>query len=368
MEGNRKMKQFIIKSIAIAFLFSIVGCNEETTTTYINLVDTQNQILLKEDSLPPIEYFTLEKVEVPTFGNMFFVCEDSILITVNSQRPKPYIISFHNLNTKEFIAGYIKKGSGPGEMIGVNAELKNKELCIEDLQQNCITRINIDSVLEKKMAYNLSITSIKDGYTGVSFYYNNTDTITLINTWFINGFGAKNIPEFIQIDAKTGKPLKKYKQNEDNFPYNVCLRSVFFDEKSNQYIVPWSKFPVISIYDRNLCLKKQYIGPDNVEINLKQDEWGNIKETGGNTYYYQAPTQENNKILLVNQLCKNLISDDLEAMSEIWIFDVNNGIERRLKCAHEHGQLYSLSYSEKTNTIYVMDYDEGCLFKCVINN
>lgn len=364
-----QMKRLFLKNILFFCTLCIIGCKEDNKN-YINFVDPQNQIILTEENLPPIEYFTLEKVDISDIiGKKFFVYADSILIVINPKHPQPYMVSFYNLQTKEFIAGYIKKGIGPGEMISIYPELKDNNLHLNDYNQNSITRINIDSVLEQRMLYSPQITFIQDGYTGVSFIYNNQDTITLINTWFINGFGASNIPEFVQIDARTGKPLDKYKTNKSNYPFNICLRSVFFDKQNNKYIVPWLKFPIISIYDSLFRIEKQYIGPESVDIDLTSDEWNNIKEANVNTFYYQAPTQMGGKILLVNCRCKKKKYDDYKknlSASEIWVFDTDKGIERRLKCLDSHGELCCLSYCVATNNIYVMDYDTGELYKCVL--
>ncbi len=60
-------------------------------------------------------------------------------------------------------------------MVSAYPELKNNDLYIGDYQKNGITRINIDSALERRMLYSPQITYIQDGYTGVSFIYNNID-------------------------------------------------------------------------------------------------------------------------------------------------------------------------------------------------
>ena len=362
------MKRLYLKIVSLFLVFLIVGCKDDNKS-YINIIEPKDQVILTEENLPPVEYFSLEKIDVADIiGERFFVYADSILISINTKRPDPYIVSFYNFLTREFLSGYIKRGNGPGEMINASIQLKNNDLYIEDCSKICITRINIDSVIEKKMLYSPEITYIQDGYTGVSAIYNNQDTITLINTWFINGFGARDIPEFVQIDAKTGNPLKKYKRNNSVYPYNACLRSLFFDSQSNKYIVPWVKFPVIGIYDNKFRLEKQYIGPEIIDIDLvADDKYGNIHEATNNTFYYRSPSQVDGKILLVNYRCKNKTYDEYKKNKpEIWIFDVSNGIERRLKCIHNHGELYCLSYCSATNNIYMMDFNDGELYKCVL--
>ena len=362
------MKRLYLKNVSLFLFLIVAACNKEDNKNYINFVDPKDQVILTEENLPPVEYFSLERIDVSDIiGERFFVYADSILISINKKNPEPYIISFYNLLTKEFVAGYIKKGNGPGEMISASPNLVDKNLYIEDYNKNCITIINIDSVLEKKALYYPKITYIQDGYSGTSSIFNNQDTITLVNTWFINGFGARDIPEFVQIDAITGEPLKKYKKNNSNYPFNVCLRSLFFDSQNNRYIVPWMKFPVISIYNRDFQLEKQYIGPENVDIDLYSDEYENLHEAGANTFYYTSSSQVDDKILLVNYRCRKKVYDEYKKIKpEIWVFDVKTGVERRLKCVHDHGELYCLSYYGATNNIYVMDYDDGELYKCVL--
>lgn len=376
-----KIETFIIALFVLLFATS---CKQTNKTPYPT---TDNVVLLTDENMPAVEYFTLEKIDLPEkyADDSYYVYNDSVVIIVDSEHPDPFIVTLFNLNTKEEIAGYFKKGNGPNEMISVMAKRHRNYLHLIDLGTHAASRLNIDSALTKGFDYKPVIIDLECPLID-DFVYSGQDTIIMVNQMYINdGYGVSNLPEFIKYDAKTGDLLNDYKRNEVNMPANMIQRSIV--NLGNKYAVLWGTLPIITIYDQNLNLVKlyrdsKYKDPDI----LVYDEGLPMLAVDGFSLFFSLNCQTDNYFFAQNirhQMTgtefgrkggiKWLSSEDARfgryKDTEIWCFNNNAELVRRFK-SRENIILHRSSYNEKTGKLYVeaKDKDEETnLYLCVFD-
>lgn len=375
------MKHRITTIMVSLCVYAFNSCTQQPTTPYPT---TKNIVRLTDQNMPSVEYFSIEKVALPEeyADAEYHVYNDSIAIIVNYKHPQPYIVTFYNLNTEKEIAGYFKKGSGPNELISATGSLHHNCLIIRDGSMQAVSRLDVDSVLAYGNAYNPTITQL-DG-RAISCVFVDDNTITMANPYYINdGFGVDGLSEFVQYDAKTGEPLAEYKQNDKNFPANVTQRSIVYC--NSKYIAFWYKFPVITIYDHDFNLLKMYrddIFKDNNEIMTGPKS---MLIANGFDDFFIFCSQTETYIFSTNSRWQMSASELLEngghqwmqspnftltrfGNQEIWCFDNDMNLVRRLKCSDTIGFISGVSYNEDSKTFHIsaMDEDEEyCLYKCI---
>ncbi len=334
--------------------------------------------------MPTVEYFTVEEITLPEkyADAQYYVYNDSIAIIINNRHPQPYFVTFYNLKTKKEIAGYLKKGNGPNELISASAKMHCNYLIVRDGSSHAITRLNIDSVLMKKQAYNPTIVRLAD-YTHDGVYVGN-NVITFPNPMYISeDFGVKGLPEFVQYDATSGKPLADYKQNDKNFPANLTQRTIAYC--NSKYVAFWYKLPIVTIYDKDFNLLKMYRDDkfnDPKVVTIGESE---LLPDGFDDFFLFG-CQTNNFIYAINgrgqmQRAEVERKGGMEWITtpefnltrfkdqEIWCFDTNVNLIRRLKCSTTISFISCISYNEKTKQLFITASDEDeeyCLYKCIL--
>ncbi len=367
--------------LIVALLCVCNSCTQSSVTPYPT---TKNIVRLTDKNMPEVESFSLEKVSLPEeYANAeYHVYNDSIAIIVNYNHPQPYIVTFYNLNTQKEIAGYFKKGQGPDELITATGSMHHNYLIVRDGTIQAVSRLDVDSVLLKRNEYKPAITLL--GGKTSSCVFVDENTITMANPYYINdGFEVEGLPEFIQYDAKTAEPLANYKQNDKNFPANVTLRSIVYC--NSKYIAFWYKYPVVTIYDNDFNLVKMY----RDDIFKDNDEIGKVKPSmliaSGFDDFFIFCNQTENYIISTNgrwQMSASELSENggnqwMKSIDfimtrfgnqEIWCFDNDMNLVRRLKCSDTIGFISSVSYNEESKTFYIsaMNEDEEyCLYRCI---
>ena len=230
----------------------------------------------------------------------------------------------------------------------------------------------MDSVIEKQNDYVPTII-YHQADVMLSYVFVGNDTIVSANGMFIKKFDVDEVPEFELYNAKTGKALQNYHHNEKNFPPNAVYRTMTYS--NSKFVVFWVKFPVISIYDKNFKIIKQYRDSKFEDCKLSLDgEFNNIVCKEYIDGYFSFGCKTRNYIIANNMRCninKKEITDEFDTSKdlEIWVFDTDMNLRRRLKPEHDVKQAICNSYSENSNTFYINGYDEdgeNALFKCVL--
>ena len=341
---------------------------------------TDNIVRLTDQNMPAVEYFTLEKVRLPEkYANaQYFVYNDSVLIIINNQRPQPYVVTFYNLNTQKEIAGFFLEGTWSDRISKGGGTMYRNTLIVRDGFAHIMVRFNVDSVLTEKFAYKPAITRL----TSVrSCVFVDENTITMANPMYVNGeYGVEGVPEFIQFDAKTGKPLADYKKNDKNRPANLTGRSIAYS--NSKYIAFWSRYPIITIYDKDFNLLKMYRDDKFKDNEVREDGSGFLMKDFDSFFGFACQTDN---YIFANNGRGHISREEFEKKGgiqwietidftiarhknqEIWCFDNDMNLVRRFKCKNKLSLIGSVSYNEKTKNMFVTAMDTNgkyCLYQC----
>lgn len=341
---------------------------------------TDNIVRLTDQNMPAVEYFTAEKVKLPEiYANAeYHIYNDDIAIIINYKNPQPFVVTFYNLNTKKIIAGFFKKG----EMMYVGGQMRCNDFVVANGISHTVFRFNIDSVLAYGFAYSPAVTQFGTTYES-SLVYVDENTIVMPNSQYITGdFGVEGLPEFILCNAKTGKPLTDYKQNNKNSPGNLMYRSIAYC--NSKYVAFWHNFPIITIYDKDFNLVKMYRDDKFKDAEAIKTEPYSMLSTDGLTSLFGLYCQTNNHIFVINgrsQMTRAEVlkkggiewldsSQSLDRFkdAEIWCFDNDMNLIRRFKCKNK--LIRNVSYNEKTKNLFITAMDtngEYCLCRCKFN-
>ncbi len=365
------LKTLINFVVVVTISLLAISCNNKG----YEFPKAPEQVFLTEENMPPVEYFTLEKVEVPEVAEMderFFVYADTLLITVQNRLPKPYLLSVYNLKTKKLIAGYFTKGGGPNELITAYCIFRKNEIFVVDVVQNKWVVLNIDSILSLKNNYVPTIIQTDGICTEITRCVN--DTLIGINDFHFYGFGYDNVPEFVKVSCTDGKfPVGSIpKTMKNSGPMSINMRISYFNEHTRQYIVAWRNFPYIDIFDESFNLQKQYIGPDNEMPNIvESNDIGVFWSVDSiRTKYYSVGCQiENYTILLNDRFCSGRY-EWKKLNPEIYCFDKSLNMVRRFKQKDEDFKSVIMfpSYCEKSGNLYFNmedDNNDMALYKCI---
>lgn len=375
--------KFRIKVSIMAFTVLLLNSCKQEIATAQPYPSTSNIVKLTDNSMPVVEFFSIVKVKLPDeYADAgYYVYADSVAIIINTKHPQPYMVTFYNLNTKKEIAGYFKKGNGPNELISVAGKLCCNYIIVRDGSSHSISRLDIDSVLIKKEAYKPTVVRLADFTIDGTYIGNNL--ITFPNPMYINnGYGIDGIPEFVQYDAKTGKPISNYKRNDKNFPTNLTQRTIAYC--NSKYVAFWYNFPIITIYDKNFNLIKMYRDDKFKDSKIVKIEDSELLPDGFNDFFFLG-CQTNNYIFTTNGRGRMEMSEvekkggfkwlstpDFNIArfknQEIWCFDTNINLVRRLKCSNTISFISCISYNEKTKQLYITaadENDENALYKCI---
>lgn len=334
------------------------------------------QVFLTEENMPPIEYFTLKKVELPASAQMdrwYYLHADTLLLTEQNKHPDPYLLSVYNLKTQELVAGYFTKGMGPGELISAHCIFREDEVFVIDYTQNKVAVLSIDSIALLGFDYIPTIISTDGICTEYTRCVN--ETLIGINDFHFYGFGYENVPEFVTVSCTDGKFPENYmpKIMKGVGPMNINMRISYFNEFTKQYIVAWRHFPYINIYDEKFNLQKQYVGPDTHMPNLiaRNDDGIFFEPDSVRTRYYMMGCQTKNHIFYINDRFQGNSRNLVSVNDEVYCFDKSLNLVRRFKQKDSNAELLLPSYCEKTDNLYFEICDENTgdyvLCKCVFD-
>lgn len=348
----------------ISILFLVTSCRSDG----YDFPKAPEQVFLTEENMPPIEYFTLEEVELPEtaeLSNEFYVYADTLLLTTQERRPEPYLLSVFNMKTKKMYAGYFTKGNGPGELLSIDCKFRNDEIYVYDYVRHAISIVSIDSILEKKYEYKPAIVKIEE-MVCIDFIRRIKDSIVgqYVNHFY--GFGCDKQPEFIKISCSDG--VASCKRTSEINSFDVNQRRTFYNRHTNQYISEWLSFPYINIYDENFALQKQYIGPDSYMLDIVCQDGMLSEKDNAHTTYYGRCFQSRNHILFVNN--REIKEHPLVPIQEIYCFDSTLNFVRRFKQKEAIRSFGAISFCEESGDLYLNAADKDGvrrLYKCIFD-
>lgn len=325
--------------------------------------------------MPEVEIYKLQQLPTPEDNpnGAYFVYADTVLIVEDIiGNPEHNVFTCYNLNTLDSIAGIIKRGDGPDEMIGAMAIFRNGNLDVYDVTCNTITSLSVDSILNKKDEYKPYLTHIDELIHDFVF---KGDTAIVSNASYVNGFGVSpEVPNFMALSSKTGQSFNKTVANKECFPFDATNRRFFYNTKLDQYFEIWVSFPVINIYDKNFELIKQYKYRNYEDMIFEPVGKDNMlwpKDGNFASFFYKA-CQTEKYFYVINNNSPSLMSEEEDFTNqEIWCFDYDNNLKRRIKINNPEVNDFLLSVNEQTGNIYLCSAnseEETFLYKLIKDN
>ncbi len=335
--------------------------------------DVDNITYFEDMQMPEVENYKLQQLPTPEDNpnGEYFVYADTVLIVVNFMgNPEHDVFTCYNLNTLDSIAGIIKIEDDSDEMIGDMPKYRNGNLDVHNVIDNTIYSLCVDSILEKKDKYEPYITQIDDRICDFVF---KGDTVIVSNDSYVNGFGVSpEVPNFISLSRETGQSFNKIVANQECFPGSASLRSFFYNTKLDQYFEIWVSFPVINIYDKNFELIKQYKYRNHEDITFEPTgEWNTLMPKDYNfVYYFEYACQtEKYFYVIANNIPTYGLSEGEDfTKQEIWCFDYDNNLKRRIRIKNHEFNDFLLSVNEQTGNIYlcsITSEGETSLYKLI---
>ena len=334
--------------------------------------DVDNITYFEDMQMPEVENYKLQQLPTPEDNpnGEYFVYADTVLIVVNFMgNPEHDVFTCYNLNTLDSIAGSITRGDGPSEMIGGMPKLRNGNLDVHNVIDNTIYSLCVDSILEKKDNYKPYLTHIEGLLDDFVF---KGDTVVISNDYYVNGFGVSpEVPNFICHNSKTGQSFNKIVENKECYPHLATTRNFFYNTKLDQYFEIWHCFPIINIYDKYFKLIKQYKYRNYEDIIFEVRERFGLwpKDNIMASFFYYGCQTEKYFYVINNNNPNYLLSEGENfANQEIWCFDYDNNLKRRIKINNPEVNDFLLSVNEQTGNIYLCNLNsdgETFLYKLI---
>lgn len=348
-------------------IFPYIAC----LLLFFNCAKEKNKLLLSdkvfyltESNMPILQQISeYEKIELPEeecMASCFYVYNDTTLIIFHNN-PDPYWVSIMNLNTKEIIANFLKKGSGPNEMIYCYSNLRNNRLLIDDHSLKKMVIFNIDSIELLGQSYNPHM------YWLSNDYYKSFDILTdtsfiFYNSWYLDNCGieiTKNIPELIVTNANANY---KYEPPLDALLVNqVNGADILANIQDKSVCLAYYCKPQFSFLNTDLDTIKIVWGPEPMEKYeyVDRGKLGGLFPALHNEYTIRSFCSDN-YIFVGNARLHNITKEKIKEkrshnQPEIFKFDWKGNLHARYQVSN----FYELSgFSESTNTLYLTIRDE----------
>lgn len=374
------MKKTIVSILSITCILNSCGPKHAKTDTqqeaflsegkYYPM--TSNVVNYIEDSLPKVEWFTLKKIDIPDKYKkpLCYMYHDSIMLIVNNKNPSPYMLTVMDCKTKEIVAEYFEYGNKRRNFSAMSVLQRKNYFNLFNYKKRVVSRLCLDSVIAKRNGYNPQWTS----YTSLNnfdFDYTNDSVITWVNPQYVKGFWEDSIPSFVQTNT-LGRSLTNYSQNEN---VTSCAHWRTFAINGAHYMEFWKSFPIINIYSKNFELEKQYRDTKFKDTELLLED-NMVMEKGVALYCFEFGCQTD-KYVLVNNFRSSMEFEGYVSLGEdpafgkfheIWFFDTNCNLVRRMRCKNLKGQVMGLSYCDESGSLYMNVIDEKndiAFYRCI---
>lgn len=141
----------------------------------------------------------------------YYVVKDSLLL-VENYSANPYFLSIYNLNSRQWINDFVRRGNGPNELLGCDiAPLSfSDNLILIDRVGNQVAICNIDSLIQKGVQYQFK--KIKYPNYVKEILPLKGDTLVTFDHWYLNDekYGNNVKPFNYFIEGQNLKVPERY--------------------------------------------------------------------------------------------------------------------------------------------------------------
>lgn len=367
-------------SIALIATMLLCGCAQKQQQL--------DDVTLLEETLPPVIPLQLEKIDIPeeyTMGSCCYVYQDSVLLVLKEGNPAPltHMLTLFNINTGAKIGEYFTRGQGPRELLFPVGGMSYNWLDLRCLAMNRFVSFNIDSALLLGDKYNPKM--VTSNWHWELDYRRFDDTSFLVTCMaYFDGCEDYNSDasflEFYKL-SYTGNiyptPSEWDTGNKKKFPGNVTGCDLLVNLEKQKVACCYHYRPYIKLFDLDMTPIRQINGPEPDDGRYTAGRMGLFfDERKGYNHYYIGSFCDNDNIFSVNRRTHGLRFDvkgdsfnvTERKTTEIFQFDWDGNVMARYSAKGYN--ISHVTYSGKTNTIYLWMYDEDderCLYKAKLN-
>ena len=329
-------------------------------------------IILKEETLPPVQELKMEKVDLPedyTMGeSVCHIYQDSILIVKKNGDPYPltHLLTLVNMNTNEKIGEYFTRGLGPDELLSMLTRFSHNYLDILCYTTGKLIPFNIDSAIMHGNNYKPNIIC----YDKIMFgdWCSMDDTLFLTTNIFHfdcgnDFYNNAQLPEFYWY-SKSGIITPEYKESDYKkikMANDVSGSTISINKNKNRVVCCYKHQPYIKVFDLNMNLLRKITGTESDDgkyaVINENRIYFDLNE-GRTDYYYYATCDDDNIFVINSRFHKKK-----QVEPEIFKLDWNGNIMARY---NTNGmQIRTQNYCKNSNTLYLWVNEDGerCLYK-----
>jgi len=208
------------------------------------------------------------------YGNVsnILVC-DSLLVVGNRDRNSKYFFYNYSLTQNKFSKGYLKRGKGPGEALGVfTSGISQDLLWAHDVSKGSIYQMKLDDILQAGFVHPYSVSELNDSYFHLSM-------VDSSNYWAVGNLISESKITFGKLNNPDGSAeFGNFCLIDEDVPIQVfkdAHSSIILSKPDGEKIlVAYRYTDVIEIIDVNDQSIKTIQGPEsfNVEYTVGESE------------------------------------------------------------------------------------------------
>lgn len=358
-EKNQGMNITLTITVILAFIF-LFACDRLKNDNILN----KNTIFFTEfsgeENIVFRDLFEYKK------GNISAIYpSDSVLIFMNSRNGTDYFFYNYSLKKNILSEGFLKKGRGPNEALGVSsAGIFNNSFWIYDITLKKILTINKSKILADSLSPVFNEYFPKEEFRGIDFI----DSLSYLTV-------GDNISTFkiVQKDLTTNTKITEFGQFENiSSKKNITAFKdaytcyIYTKPSGVKFVLPYRYTDVIEIYD----VKK------NTNIAIQGPLCFNVdyKEAKTNGYFYMLKTKKTRKAFVSGTVTDkfiylvysgNLYKDDNWSYGKyIFVYDWEGHPVKKIILDR---YVYTIAVSADDKTIYSYDKKNGYVIYSSLN-
>lgn len=341
--------------------------------------ETPEYGIVSNDSISKFNNFPKE--EKISFVNMFDYKEgvprsihtyDSMLIITNSSRHSEYFFYTYSLIDKKLSEGFLRKGRGPGEAIGVSTSgIYKNMLWAYGVTLKKILITNVESLLKTTESISFDEYKVTQQYfkmtlsdslhiIAISQFNNENNKLDVVN--LLTGEKTNEIGTFYKIPERLNVQAVK-----DAYSGEIIIRPA-----GNKVALARNYSDLLEIYDLTTNKHRAIQGPDVFDVAFVQKRrkdhyyMGTIKETRS-AFINITATNQYIYLLYSGHIRKNHSKEDMNKWVNgkyIFIYDWDGKPIKKLVLDK---YIFSIGVSKDNKTIYSYDNNNGHIIKAGIN-
>lgn len=351
---------YILTFIVILISIYLLACEGVKNDTVLNKNKTAFTEFPKERNVVFKDLFEYTKGNV----NSIFI-RDSVLVFMNGKSGIDYFFYNYSLKKDILSEGFLKKGRGPNEALGVSsAGIFNNSFWVYDITLKKILTINKSKILEDPLFPEFNEYSFKDDFQGMDFM----DSLIYLTVG-----EEKTTYKIVKKDLTLHTKIAEFGQFENITPEkNVTAVKdaytcyIYGKPSGDKFVLPYRYTDVIEIYDIKKNTHIAIQGPLCFDVDYEEGK--------RNGYFFMQKTKETRKAFVSGTVTDNFIylvysghlykDENWSYGKYVFVYDWDgNAIQKILLDRY----VYTIAVSADDKTIYSYDKNSGFIIYSNLN-